>query len=57
MSVSMTLFTNQCSSVTTATDTETGDSSSNLGKEEDWDRIDSVSDLDAAVNELQVVDG
>ena len=28
-----------------------------MGKEEDWDRMDSASDLDAAVNVLQVADG
>ena len=36
-----------------AMDTGTGDSSSNTG-EEDWDRMDSASDLDAAANALQV---
>jgi hypothetical protein len=43
--------------VTTATDTGTGDSSSNTGEEEDWDRMDSASNLDADVNTLQVADG
>ena len=45
------------SSATTTTDTGTGDSSSNTGEEEDWDRMDSASDLDAAANALQVADG
>jgi len=31
--------------------------SSNTGEEEDWDRMDSASDLDAAANALQVADG
>jgi hypothetical protein len=34
----------------------TGDSSSNTCEEEDWDRMDSASDLDAAANALQVAD-
>ena len=39
-------------------DTGAGDSSSDTGKEEDWDRMDSASDLDAVANTLQVaVDG
>ena len=35
-----------------ATDTGTGDSSSNTGEEEDWDRMDLASGLDAAANAL-----
>ena len=38
------------------TDTGTGDSSRNTGEREDWDRIDSASDLDAAANALQLTD-
>ena len=44
------------SSATTATDTGTGDSSSNTGKD-DWDRMDLALDLDATANALQVADG
>ena len=45
------------SSATMATDIGTGDSSSNTGEEDDWDRMDSASDLDVAVNVLRVADG
>ena len=38
------------------TDTGTGDSSSNTAEEEDWDRMDSASDIDAAANALQLAD-
>jgi len=44
------------SSATTATDTGTDDGSSTMG-EEDWDRMDLASDLDATANALQVADG
>ena len=40
-----------------ATDTGTGDGSSNMDDEEDWDRMDSASDLDAIANAFQVADG
>ena len=39
------------------TDTGAGDSSSNIGEEEDWDRMDSASDLDAAARALKVGSG
>jgi hypothetical protein len=45
------------SSATTATDTGAGDSSSNTGEEEDWGRMDSASNLNAAANALQLADG
>lgn len=32
-------------------------SSSNTGEEEDWGRMDSASNLDAAANALQLADG
>jgi len=40
----------------TDTGTETGGSSSNAGEKEDWDRMDSASDLGAAANALRVED-
>jgi hypothetical protein len=44
------------SSAIAATDTGTGDGSSNMDNEEDWDRMDSASDLDAIANAFQVAD-